>query len=63
VDDRTWRLSLYMLGASVLVVFIDAAMTEFAVPPGFWVAMGSIAGLAGARSVFRDKGDDGPDRE
>jgi hypothetical protein len=52
-----------MLGASVLVVFIDAAITEFAVPPGFWVAMGSIAGLAGARSVFRDKGDDGPDRE
>ena len=61
MDERTFRLVLYSLGASVGVVGLDAALEEFVLPDGFWLVPSGILGLLTARATWgmRKNGDDG----
>jgi hypothetical protein len=36
VDDRSFKLAIGALGASVVALGLDAVVATFQVPPGFW---------------------------
>lgn len=58
MDDRTWFLAVGSLIAAVVAIMLDAALTNFNVPPGLWAFLSGMLGFLGARSAFRRKDDD-----
>ncbi len=53
MDDRTWYLSLAILGAAVLAIMLDAGLPAFDVPPGFYPFLGIFAGVGLGRGIAR----------
>jgi hypothetical protein len=59
VDDKSFYLALGSLGVSVVAIFIDAAITNFEVPSGFWAVPGGVFAWLSARAAIRNKNGNG----
>lgn len=56
MDDRTWRLAVATLAAAAVAMLVDAGLTTFEVPSGFWTVLAAALGFLGARAALGRNG-------
>lgn len=58
MDERDFRIAVYVIGAVVLLSALDALVEEFSAGAAFGV-LGIVAGAIGAGRVFRGRNGNG----
>lgn len=53
MDDRTWYLAITSLVFAFVAMVVDAVLSSFDVPAGYWAVLSAVLTFLGARSAFR----------